>query len=226
MGSPVDESLNGLFTTPAAFVGSRPAVTFDLPDGQTISPEVAADARVHFQEEMGKIGIVAMATEMSGQAPAGTPPAHSEAAKKAMEKFKGNKSKLFVAEAANCFAMYVTPLLKRFPPEASVLWLKQFAGPGGEEGWFRRALVELPALYNFVDIMVAMDKQPARKDKHNHFVDNEIVAVPLAYTDVFAAKDKGIRDLLRNRTQILARTTCVYCDGLTELEAWLAANAP
>ena len=210
LGAPVDESLNGLFTTPAAFVGSRPAVMFDMPDGQTISPEAVANAQADFRDEMGRIGITELANSMSGPGPAGAPPAYSEVAKRAMEEFKGDKSKLFVAEATNCFATYVTPLLTRFPPLASTLWLKQFVGPSGDEGWFRRALTELPALYNFVDIMVATDRQPARKDKHNHFMDNEIAVAPLAYTDVFVAKDKGIRDLLRNRTHILTRTKCLY----------------
>ncbi len=224
LGAPVDESRNGLFTTPAAFVGSRPAVTFDLPDGQTVSPEAEAGAKAHFQVEMAKIGIVELANTMSGPRPVDAPPAYSEAAKKAMAKFKRDKRKLFIAEASNCFTMYLAPILQRFPPQASTLWLSQLVGPGGDEGWFRRALAELPALYNFVDIMVATDQQPARKDKPNHFMDNEIVAVPLAYADVFVAKDKGIRDLLRNRTQILTRTKCFYCDGLAELEAWLSSN--
>jgi hypothetical protein len=174
---------------------------------------------------MGRIGITEPASTMSGPRPVEAPPAYSEAAKKAMETFKGNKSKLFVAEAGNCLAMYVTPLLKRFPPQASRLWMQQFGGPGGEDGWLRRALAELPALYNFVEIMVATDTQPVRRDTHNHFMDNEIIVVPIAFADVFVAKDKGIRDLLRNRTQILARTRCRYCDGFAELETWLSANA-
>jgi hypothetical protein len=73
--------------------------------------------------------------------------------------------------------------------------------------------------------MVEADMQPNRKDSNNHFMDNEIMVAPLAYADVFVSKDKGIRNLLgiTNR-QLLARTKCQYCDSLTELEKWLAAN--
>jgi hypothetical protein len=48
LGAPLDESLKGLFTTPAAFIGSRPVVTFDLPDGQPISPDAVASAQTYF----------------------------------------------------------------------------------------------------------------------------------------------------------------------------------
>jgi len=50
---------------------------------------------------MGKIGIVAMATEMSGQARP-EPRQPIRGGEEGDGKFKGNKSKLFVAEAANC----------------------------------------------------------------------------------------------------------------------------
>lgn len=225
LGEPVGDSLKGLFTTPAAFAGSRPAVTFDLSDGEQISPVAEASAQAHFQAEMSKIGIAELANTMSGPPLVEAPPAYSEAAKTAMQTYKGNKGKLFVAEAGSCFYRYITSLLKLFPMQATTLWLQQFAGPGGEEGWFRRALSELPALYNFVDVMVATNMQPSRKDSNNHFMDNEIVVAPLAYANVFVAKDKGIKDLLRNRTQILGRTKCGYRDGLPELEAWLSVGA-
>jgi len=48
--------------------------------------------------------------------------------------------------------------------------------------------------------------------------------VPLAYASAFVAQDKGIRDLLRNRTEILKRNPCCYCSNLTELEEWLKSE--
>jgi hypothetical protein len=72
--------------------------------------------------------------------------------------------------------------------------------------------------------MVVADSLPDRKDSNNHFMDNEIVVLPLAYADAFVTKDKGIRDTLRKRTKILDRTTCQYCDGLEALDDWLTAN--
>lgn len=163
-----------------------------------------------------------------------TPPAYSEAAKKAKDLYKGNRNKLLTAEAENCIIMYIRPLLGPrisptssdvFPSAATQKWLAQFAGSGGDEGFYRRLLVELPALHNLVDLMVEADMQPNRKDSNNHFMDNEIMVAPLAYADVFVSQDKGVRNLLRNTNkQLLARTKCEYCDSLTELEKWLAAN--
>jgi hypothetical protein len=72
--------------------------------------------------------------------------------------------------------------------------------------------------------MVTADMQPDRKDKHNDFLDYEIMVVPLAYATAFVSRDKGIRDLLRHRTNMLSRTTCQYCDSLDALETWLAGK--
>lgn len=103
-------------------------------------------------------------------------------------------------------------------------WLAQFNSPNDEEAWFRNVLSELPALHNFIDIMVVADSQPDRKDTFNHFMDNEIMVAPLAYTNVFASWDRAIRDMLRNRTKILSRTKCQYCDSFDALETWLTGN--
>lgn len=234
LGAPVDDSLRGLFTNPAAFTGTRPCVTFELPDHQILGPEAVANAQAEFQREMASIGIAELTKRMAvGLRIGETPPAYSEAAKKAKVTFKGNRNKLFVAEAENCFIMYIRPLLgpRLSPTTTDVLptpwalkWLAQFAGPGGEEGWYRRALAQLPALHNFVDLIVEADTQPNRKDSNNHFMDNEIMTAPLAYADVFVSRDKGIRHLLQNHKEILARTKCHYCESLGELATWLASN--
>ncbi|MHB0958790.1 MAG: hypothetical protein ACYC0X_15405 [Pirellulaceae bacterium] len=234
LGAQFDDSLKGLFTNAAAFTGSRPCVTFELPDDETLTPEAVANAQAEFQREMASTGIAELTRRMArGPRIGDSPPAYSEAAKKAKETFKGNRNKLFVAEAENCFRMYIRPLLgpRLSPTTTDVLptpralkWLAQFAGPGGEEGWYRRALAQLPALHNFVDLMVEADMQPNRKDSNNHFMDNEIITAPLAYADVIVSRDKGIRHLLRNHKEILARTKCQYCENLGELEMWLASN--
>ena len=153
-----------------------------------------------------------------------TRPDYSEAAKKAKEVFNGNKTKLFLEEAGNCFRTYITPLLlNRCPRSVMEAWLGQF-GPGDdEEAWFRKALAELPALHNYTEVMVVANSQPGRKDKYNHFMDNEIMVAPLAYADVFATADKGVKDIVVNRTKILSRTKCLFCDGLGALEAMLPA---
>jgi hypothetical protein len=234
LGASVDDSLKGLFTNPAAFTGSRPCITFDLPADQILDAAAIANAQAEFQKEMASIGIAELTRRMAdGTRIDGTPPAYSDAAKKAKELYKGNRNKLFAAEAENCIIMHIRPLLGPristtntdvFPSAASQKWLAQFAGLGGDEGLYRRLLVELPALHNFVDLMVEADMQPNRKDSNNHFMDNEIMVAPLAYADVFVSNDKGIRNLLRNTNRhLLARTKCQYCDSLAALENWLAA---
>lgn len=145
-------------------------------------------------------------------------------AKNVKEKFKGNKKKLFLAEAGNCFYMYITPLLLKYPQQTVASWSAQFGPPDDEESWFLNALAELPALHNFIDIMIVADLQPTRKDDSRHFMDNEIMVAPLAYATVFVSQDKGIRDIIRNRTTILRRAECHYCDSLDALETLLTEN--
>jgi len=219
LGEPVDDSRNGLFAPPAAFVGSGPCLVLnaDVP----LSPEAQENAKAYMKYDLSKIGVVELAEKMGGSKLDETPPAYSEAAKKVKEKFKGNKKKLFLAEAGNCFYMYITPLLLKYPQQVMASWSAQFGPPDDEEAWFLKALAHLPALHNFIDIMVVADSQPARKDKYNHFMDNEIMVAPLAYATVFVSKDKAIRDMLRKRTKILSRTKCQYCDSLDALETLL-----
>jgi hypothetical protein len=218
-GEPADDSLKGLFVPPAAFVGLGPCLVWnaDVP----LSPEAQENAQAYVKYNLLKIGVVELAEKMGGSKLDETPPAYSEAAKKVKEKFKGNKKKLFLEEAGNCFYMYITPLLLKYPEQVIASWSAQFGPPDDEEAWFLTALVELPALHNFIDIMVVADSQPERKDKYNHFMDNEIMVAPLAYATVFVSKDKAIRDMLRNRTKILSRIKCQYCDSLDALETWL-----
>jgi hypothetical protein len=79
----------------------------------------------------------------------------------------------------------------------------------------------LPALYNHVELMASLSQNPGQRFEINDFFDHQIMPVPLAYASVFVTKDKGIRDVLRKRTEVLKRNTCRYCDGLAELEEWL-----
>jgi hypothetical protein len=218
-GGLADDSLNGLFAPPAAFVGSGPCLVLntDVP----LSPETQAHAKSYMKYNLSKIGVVELAERMGGSELEETPPAYSEVAKKVKEKFKGNKRKLFLEEAGNCFYLYITPLLLKYPPQVIASWSAQFGPPDNEEAWFLKALAELPALHNFIEIMIVADSQPDRKDKHNHFMDNEIMAAALAYATVFVSRDKGIRDMLQSLTKILSRTKCQYCDRLDALETWL-----
>jgi hypothetical protein len=175
---------------------------------------------------LSKIGVAELAEKWGGSTLGRKFPAYSEAARKVKERFKGDKERIFSEEAVNCFHMYVTPVLLQLPPQIVATWSAQFGPPDDEKAWVLKALGELPALHNLIDIMVVADSQPDRKDSNNHFMDNEIIIAPLAYATVFVSKDKGIRDILRSRTKILSRTQCQYCDGLDALEIWLKGNVP
>jgi hypothetical protein len=220
-GETTANTLDGLYAPPAAFVGSAPCITFNYPQGVSISSEAESSAKALMMEDLSKIGIVELARLMEGTRLDKAPPGYSEAAKKAMQKYKGNRKQLFLAEAGNCFHMYIAPLLLTYPPSLIASWSSRFGPSSEEEAWFRNALVEFPALHNFIDIMIVADTQPERKDTNNHLMDNEIMVAPLAYAHVFVARDKGIRDTLRNRTKILSRTACQYFDSLAVLEPWL-----
>ena len=220
-GEATNGSLEGLYVPPAAFVGSGPCVTFDFPEGVSISPEAKVSANAFMKENLSKIGIVELARLMGGTRVDKTPPAYSEAAKKAMAKYKGKRTQLFMAEAGNCFHIYIFPLLLTYPPPLIASWSSRFGPATEEESWFQNALAELPALHNFVDFMIVADTQPERKDTNNVFMDNEIMVAPLAYANAFVSRDKGIRDTLRNRTKILERTKCQYFDGFSALQPWL-----
>jgi len=223
-GEPVHNTLNGLFVPPAAFVGSAPRLAWntDIP----VSQEAKEDIKAYMKEYLSNIGIVELTEKMGGAMINKKFPAYADAAKKVREKFKGNKKKLFLEEAGNCFYLYITPLLRNYPRSLIASWSAQFGSPDDEETWFLNALAQLPALHNFIDIMIVMDSQPDRKDKYNHFMDNEIIVAPLAYANVFVSKDKGIRDMLLNRTKILSRTNCFYCDSIDNLETWLKEKFP
>jgi len=225
IGKANNESLNGLFTPPAAFVGSGPAVSIDFPDGISLSPQAQAHAQAYMKKHLSEIGVAKLAQDMGGNKKDRTPPAYSSAAKKAREEFGGDKLKLFVMEAGDCFRTYVTPLLFKYPPNVIVPWLKHLGRDRDEVAFFQNALAEFPALYNYTEIMMVADSQPDRKDKHNHFMDNEIMVAPLAYCNVFVSEDKGMKDIAAKRTKILGRTKCQYLDRLDALECWLTERA-
>lgn len=224
LGEPVGDSLRGLFAPPAAFVGSGPCLTWKA--NFSLGPEVQAKLKAYMKHNLSKIGVVELAEKKGAFKLDEKPPDYSQAARKLSEKFKGDRKKLFLEEAGNGFYLYVRPLLLRYPPQLMASWSAQFGPAEDEEAWFLKALAQLPALHNFIDLMVVADLQPARKDKFNDFMDNEIMVGPLAYASVFVSRDRAIRDVLRNRTNILNRTECQYCDSIDALEAWLNANVP
>jgi hypothetical protein len=139
---------------------------------------------------------------------------------------KGDKQKIQRIEAQTVFNQYIKPAISKLPPPVLVkFWgYVQTVTKDKYGGFLGDLLKSLPAIYNHVELMAAMTQQPSRKDKINDLFDNEILPVPLAYGSVFVAQDKGIRDVLRTRTEILKRNPCHYCFDLAELEEWLNAE--
>lgn len=214
---------SGLFVPVAAFVGSRMRIRWS--SDPPLNSETKTNVEGYLRRKLGGQGVSAISARAGFRASSG-PPAYSSAAKRAKELFRGDKKGLFLDESGSIFREYVTPTLFRHSPAAVARWAEHYAQPGDEEAFFRDCLRDLPALYNYIDIMVAVSLQPDRRDKNSDFFDYEIVVAPLAYADVFAFRDAGLLDLLRNRTGILKRSSCVVCDSLEALETWIgdAAN--
>jgi hypothetical protein len=123
-------------------------------------------------------------------------------------------------EANEVFRIYVLPSLMRFPPAVVAQWMATVVNPGKRDTLTLESYRSLPALGNYVEIMETVDSEPTTNYENNDFFDYEIMAVPLAYSSTFVSKDKSIKHLLTQRTQILKRTRCQYCDGLEALEQW------
>jgi hypothetical protein len=221
-GKPVAESLSGLFAPVAAFAGSRFSLEWFA--DASLDQEARDYAKASVKRELGKISATELVRLVGESLKEEKPPAYAQAAKTARDIFKGDRQKLFLTEAGDIFRMYVVPPLSRYPPDMILQWMKYYGRVEGEDAFFRDCLTHFPALHNHIEIMMAADMQPDRKDKNNDFFDYEIVVAPLAYSSVFASRDKGISHLLRHQTKILSRTTCQYCDSLGALEPWLTGK--
>jgi hypothetical protein len=220
----VDDSLNGLFAPVAAFSGSQFALEF--PEGYPIEKVDQELVRAIAKQELGMIGVAQVVDTLN--VPPNEdhqPPAYSEAAKRARILAKGNKSKLLEMEANEVFRIYVVPSLVRFPPAGVAQWMGNVVNPSKQDTLTLESYVSLPALSNYVEIMATVDSEPDTHYENNDFFDYEIMAVPLAYSSAFVSRDKGIRHLLTQRTEILKRTRCHYCDGLEALEEWLKVKS-
>jgi hypothetical protein len=150
-------------------------------------------------------------------------PKYSEEAKRTWAFVKGDKQKIQRIEAETVFKQYIQPAIQRMPWAVQAKFLNFInTAPKDKYGGFLGELSNhLPAIRNYMELMATITQNPTRRDKINDFFDFEIMPIPLAYASVFVAQDKGIRDVLQNRTEILKRTACRYCFDLAELEEWL-----
>jgi hypothetical protein len=153
-------------------------------------------------------------------------PKYSERTKSMWESMHGNKQKVQRIEAQTIFREYIQPVIRKLPFQVQVKALRYTKEAPKDKygGCLGELISHMPAVQNHMELMAAMTQRPSRKDKNNDFFDNEVMPVPLAYASAFVAQDKGIRDVLRNRTEIPERSTCRYCFDLGELEEWLRAE--
>lgn len=153
-------------------------------------------------------------------------PKYSEESERTWQITKGDKGKTQRIEAEAVFRLYIKPALAKLPPPVLARFWEYGKTVARDKygGFLGELLKSLPAMNNHVKLMAALSQNPKRKDKINDFFDFEIMPVPLAYASVFCAQDKGIRDLLLNRTDILKHVSCRYCFDLAELQGWLKAE--
>lgn len=131
LGEASDQTLNGLFAPPAAFVGSR--FFLEWPADSTLSDEAQNTLRKAVACELGAIDVVELADNPNWSSGPRKPPALSQAARRALESSKGDKRKLFLMEATNEFRMYVYPFLAKYPQSVIRKWALGFGRPGDAE---------------------------------------------------------------------------------------------
>ncbi len=154
-------------------------------------------------------------------------PNFSEERKRIWDALGGDRQKIIRHEAEFVFRLHIQPTMNSLSPSAKVRFLRYLAiAPKDKYGGVLGELLKwMPAIQNHIEIMAAVLQNPSRRDKSNDFFDFEIMPVTFAYASVFVAQDKGIRDMLQNRTNLLKRSSCRYCYDLSDLEKWLNTEA-
>jgi hypothetical protein len=150
-------------------------------------------------------------------------PNYSHTAKRTWEAVKGDKQKIQRIEAETVFKQHIRPAIRRLPLAVRAKFLDYLSASPRDKyrGCLGELINRMPAIRNHVELMAAIAGNPTRQYKINDFFDFEVMPVPLAYASVFVAQDKGIRDILRNRTAILRSNACRYCFDLHEFGRWL-----
>jgi hypothetical protein len=224
---PIDLSMYGLYVPVMAYLTSQ--FRLEFPAG--FPPENISDFVGKVKERMENLTLTELLTlrarrkedrifDFVKQIPA---PKYSEEAKRMRDVFKGNKKKIQRSVDEGILELYIQPAILKLPILAQAKYLDYLKTTSKDTygGCIGDLINHLPAIHNHRDLMATSDQNPTRRDKVNDFFDIEIMTVPLAYASVFVAQDKGIRDVLCNRTEILKRNTCHYCFDLAELDDWL-----
>ena len=214
--------LDSLFVPPGYYLSDSAECAF--PDGGLPEDEQAEMSR-HLQqktEELTLTELVKMRVSSVEKMPHPNIP-YQSMARNARAASGGNKAALFHGIAVEFTNQYVAPCLDRLPElrrsMARAALVAKAAGPGGSPLDF--VLRHTPAIRNAAEALAGMLQETGRKDNPNDFYDLESLPVPLAYADAVVFRDKRIRNLLQDRTDLLKQNKCHYFYDLPEFITYL-----
>ncbi len=160
-------------------------------------------------------------------------PGYSSAWKKRWQTTLGNKTKMHRLEAETIALKIILPRMNqirsRLPLELQLCFIAYLESLPRDKygGCLEFILSQMPALKNEIDIITVSGFDFNKKSTMNDFFDIEMLAVPLAYADVFVSQDKWIRHLFTNMKQMVDSNGCkrgeVIC-GLADLKKYLASR--
>ena len=79
----------------------------------------------------------------------------------------------------------------------------------------------LPSLNNYICSLAIAQLDPNRKIRMNDFFDLESIPVPIAYSDIFVARDKWIKYLLE-KSNLIKKKDCQIFHSIKDLNSYLA----
>lgn len=144
---------------------------------------------------------------------------------------KGNETKVSQIEAKNIFTAYIHPVMKnvfsQYSPDQVIIqkqekFMEYLESLSGNEatGCFKALLPHTPALRNEFEICSILGRDLNMKYRLNHIIDRELLPVPFAYANVFVARDKWIRELIKQANLMTINQTQYFYD-LSEFEEYL-----
>ena len=89
-------------------------------------------------------------------------------------------------------------------------------------GTMKTILRRLPSIKNFIDVMTISGMDPNKKGSVNDFVNIDILAVPLAYSDAFVSFDRWIRSMLTTRGTLIDPGKCEFVSSMEMFSQYLS----
>lgn len=143
---------------------------------------------------------------------------------------QGNKKKIHRFEeeaiALKTILPRINKISSRLPIELQLRFIAYLKSLPRDKygGSLEFMLSQMPALKNEVDILTVSGFDFNRRTTMNDFFDIELLAVPLAYANVFASQDKWMKHLLTNMKHWIAESRCKFVYGFGELEKYLMSS--